>query len=42
MWLVLWRRGSGKPVLDYDDTVLEALCFGWIDSTTKKIDDDRR
>ncbi len=42
VWLVLWRRESGRTVLDYEETVLEALCFGWIDSTTKKIDDERR
>ncbi len=42
VWLVLWRRESGRAVLDYEETVLEALCFGWIDATTKVIDDDRR
>ena len=42
VWLVLWRRESGRPVLDYEETVLVALCFGWIDATTKVIDDERR
>ncbi len=42
VWLVLWRRESGRHVLDYEETVLEALCVGWIDATTKVIDDDRR
>lgn len=41
VWLVFWRRTSGGPVMEYEDSVLEALCFGWIDSTRKVLDDDR-
>ena len=41
VWLVSWRRGKGRRPLDYEESVLEALCFGWIDSTSKVIDDDR-
>lgn len=41
VWVVFWRRGSGRAVLEYEDSVLEALCFGWIDSTRKVLDDDR-
>jgi uncharacterized protein YdeI (YjbR/CyaY-like superfamily) len=41
VWLVTWRRESGRPVLEYEESVLEALCFGWIDSTRKVIDADR-
>lgn len=41
VWLVFWRRGSDRPVIEYEDSVLEALCFGWIDSTRKVLDDDR-
>ncbi len=32
VWLVTWRPGAGRPVLGYEDTVIEALRFGWIDS----------
>jgi uncharacterized protein YdeI (YjbR/CyaY-like superfamily) len=39
IWLVYYRKDSGKPRLPYNDAVEEALCFGWIDSTAKKIDD---
>lgn len=39
-WLVTWRRGHG-PVLDYEDAVEEALCFGWIDSTAGRVDAQR-
>ena len=38
---MFWRRGSGRPVIEYEESVLEALCFGWIDSTRKVVDDDR-
>lgn len=41
VWLVFWRRDTGRPVIEYEDSVLEALCFGWIDSTRKVIDDER-
>jgi SOUL heme-binding protein len=32
VWLVLWKKASGKAQLDYDAAVEEPLCFGWIDS----------
>lgn len=39
IWLVYYKKGSGKPRVPYDDAVEEALCFGWIDSTVKRIDE---
>ena len=42
VWLVFWRRGSGREPLDYDECVREALCWGWIDGHTRVIDSDRR
>lgn len=41
VWLVFGRRRDAKHYLPYDDVVEEALCFGWIDSTAKSLDDDR-
>lgn len=41
IWLVYYRVSSGKPRIDYNDAVEEALCYGWIDSTVKNIDSDR-
>ena len=41
VWLVSWRRAAGKEPLPYEDLVLEALCWGWVDSTVKPIDDER-
>jgi uncharacterized protein YdeI (YjbR/CyaY-like superfamily) len=38
IWLVYYRKASGKPRLPYNDAVEEALCYGWIDSTNKTID----
>ena len=39
IWLVYYKQETGKPRLPYNDAVEEALCFGWIDSTVKKIDE---
>lgn len=41
IWLVFYKRHTRKPSLEYDEAVEEALCFGWIDSIIKKIDDDK-
>ena len=40
VWLVFHKKATGKPTLDYDAVVEEALCFGWIDSIIKKLDED--
>ena len=40
IWLVTYKRASGKPAPTYDDIVEEALCFGWIDSTVRGRDDE--
>ena len=41
IWLIYYKKHSGKPRIPYDDAVEEALCFGWIDSIVKRIDDER-
>jgi uncharacterized protein YdeI (YjbR/CyaY-like superfamily) len=41
VWLVFYRKATGKPRIPYNDAVEEALCFGWIDSTVKGIDEER-
>jgi uncharacterized protein YdeI (YjbR/CyaY-like superfamily) len=40
-WLVTWRPKTGHVHLPYDEAVEEALCFGWVDSTAGRFDDDR-
>lgn len=41
VWLVYYRKGTGKPYVKYEDAVEEALCFGWIDSKLNKLDEER-
>ncbi len=41
VWLVTWRAVSGRSVLGYEDHVREALCFGWVDSRPRALDDRR-
>jgi uncharacterized protein YdeI (YjbR/CyaY-like superfamily) len=41
VWLVFNKRQTGRPSIAYDEAVDEALCFGWIDSLIKRLDDDR-
>ena len=41
VWLIYYRKASGRRRILYNDAVDEALCFGWIDSTVKKIDIER-
>lgn len=42
VWLVTWRTPTGRPAPSYDEAVTEALRFGWIDSTGRRLDDERR
>ena len=41
IWLIYYKKHTGKPRIPYDDAVEEAICFGWIDSTVKRIDDEK-
>jgi len=41
IWLVFYKRHTGKKRLEYDDAVEEAICFGWIDSTIRRLDEER-
>jgi len=41
IWLIYYKKHTGKPSIPYDDSVEEALCFGWIDSIIKKLDEER-
>ncbi len=40
IWLIYPGKGTGKPRIPYNDAVEEALCFGWIDSTHKRLDEE--
>ncbi|HVF11574.1 MAG TPA: YdeI/OmpD-associated family protein [Actinomycetota bacterium] len=41
LWLITYKKHTGKKSLPYNDAVEEALCYGWIDSIVKRLDDDR-
>lgn len=41
VWLISYKKATGKPRFEYDDAVEEALCFGWVDSKPAKLDDER-
>jgi len=41
VWLVRYKAHTGVKSIPYEDMVREALCFGWIDSLVKRLDDDR-
>jgi uncharacterized protein YdeI (YjbR/CyaY-like superfamily) len=40
IWLVYAKKHTGKPSVRYAEAVEEALCFGWIDTTVNRLDDD--
>lgn len=40
IWVVYYKKKSNVASITYTDAVDEALCFGWIDSTRKAVDDD--
>lgn len=41
VWLISYKKAAGKPRVEYEEFVEEALCFGWIDSKPNKLDDER-
>ncbi len=41
LWLVYYKKHTGKTSIAYENSVQTALCYGWIDSLIKKLDEDR-
>ena len=41
LWVVFYKKHTGKASVAYDEAVEEALCFGWIDGIIKRIDDEK-
>ena len=41
IWLIHYKKRTGRPSLPYEDAVNEGLCFGWIDSLVQRIDSER-
>jgi uncharacterized protein YdeI (YjbR/CyaY-like superfamily) len=41
VWLIFHKRHTGVASIDYGDALDEALCFGWVDSLVKRLDERR-
>ncbi len=41
VWLIYYKKESGRSRMSYAESVEEALCFGWIDSLPRKLDEHR-
>ncbi len=41
LFLGYWKKGTGKPTVTHTEAIEQALCFGWIDSIGRRIDDER-
>jgi uncharacterized protein YdeI (YjbR/CyaY-like superfamily) len=40
LWVGYWKKATGRPSLTWEESVDEALCFGWIDGIRRRIDDE--
>ncbi len=41
VFLVSYKKHTGKPSITHRESLEEAICFGWIDTTIKRLDDER-
>jgi uncharacterized protein YdeI (YjbR/CyaY-like superfamily) len=41
VWFIRFKQATGKPIVRYEEAVEEAICFGWIDSLGRKLDQER-
>jgi uncharacterized protein YdeI (YjbR/CyaY-like superfamily) len=41
LWVGIYKKGSGKPTVTVEEAQEQAVCFGWIDSLGRRIDDER-
>lgn len=41
VWLVTWKKATGRPAPSYDEVVTQALAQGWVDSTAGTLDEQR-
>lgn len=39
--LIKYKKHAGKPIIHNRDSMKQAICFGWIDTTARRIDEDR-
>jgi uncharacterized protein YdeI (YjbR/CyaY-like superfamily) len=41
IWVVFHKLHTGRKSIRYEDAIEEALCFGWVDSLVRRLDEDR-
>jgi uncharacterized protein YdeI (YjbR/CyaY-like superfamily) len=41
VWLIHYKKHTGKATLTYDDAIEEALCYGWVDGLLRSLDNER-
>jgi uncharacterized protein YdeI (YjbR/CyaY-like superfamily) len=41
VWVLMYKKHTGKPGVTLEEATEEALCFGWIDSVLRRIDDEK-
>lgn len=41
VWLLFYKKHTGKPTINYRESVEEAICFGWIDGLKRRVDEER-
>jgi uncharacterized protein YdeI (YjbR/CyaY-like superfamily) len=41
VWLVTWKKVTGRQVMTYEEAITEALRYGWVDSVARGLDDER-
>ncbi|MFC2154502.1 YdeI family protein [Candidatus Altiarchaeota archaeon] len=41
IYLIFYKKHTGKPCVSYEDAVEEAICYGWIDGKLKRVDDEK-
>ena len=41
VWFIRYKKSAGKPMVGFEEAIEEALCFGWIDSLPRKLDEER-
>jgi uncharacterized protein YdeI (YjbR/CyaY-like superfamily) len=41
VWVAIYKKSTGKQTVTFDELLEEALCWGWVDTQTKGLDDER-
>lgn len=41
IWVVIFKKASGNQTVSFDDLLEDALCWGWVDTQTKGVDESR-